>query len=98
MTATEAPAEISGTIASCAAPAKTNTDMASASRAESPPPAAIVPKAKAKGTRASNTGAVAFTPATNAALEDAALGYSKIASSESRAMLPVRISRSRLPK
>jgi hypothetical protein len=41
---------------------------------------------------------VAFTPATNAALEDAALGYSKIASSESRAMLPVRISRSRLPK
>jgi hypothetical protein len=58
--------------------------MASVSRVESPLPAAIVPKANAKGIRASTTGAMAFTPETNAApLEDAVFGPSSIVLSRS---------------
>ena len=77
--ATDAPADISGITASCAAPAKTNTDMASVSRAESPPPIAVAPKATAKGIRASKTGTIAFVPETNAAAGDAGFGPSSIA-------------------
>ena len=98
-TATEAPAAISWIAASCAAPAKTITDMASASRVESPLPIAVAPKATAKGIKATKTGTMAFAPETNAAaLEDAVLGSSGIGPSRPRAMLLVRISRSRLPE
>ncbi len=47
--------------------------------------------------RASKTGAVAFTPETKAALEDAVFGSFRVAPSEPRALLSDRISRSRLP-
>ena len=98
-TATDAPAEISGIAANCAAPAKTITDMASALSAENPLPIAVAPKATPKGIRASKTGTMTFAPETKAAtLEDAVLGSSGIAPSRSRAMLLVRISQSRLPE
>lgn len=78
--AADAPADSSGIAANCAAPAKTNTDMASASRAESPLPIAVAPKATAKGIRASKTGTIAFAPQTNAAAGYAVFGSSSIAS------------------
>jgi hypothetical protein len=91
-TATDAPADISGIAANCAAPAKTITDMASVSRAESPLPIAVAPKATPKGIRASKTGTMAFAPETNAALEDTVFGSSLMVPSRTWAMLLGRIS------
>ena len=62
MTATEAPAETSGTTANCAAPAATNTDIPSVSRAKIPLPAAVAPKASPNGSRANKTGTIALAP------------------------------------
>src|SRR5512133_3503380 len=66
-TATEAPADHRGTAASCAAPATMNTDMPSASMGENPLLVAVAPKASPNGSRANNTGTIAFAPETNAA-------------------------------
>jgi hypothetical protein len=75
-TATDAPVEISSIMAICAAPDRTNTDKPSASRAESPLPTAIAPRAIAKGIRPNEADAVAFTPEMNADEEDATFGFS----------------------
>jgi hypothetical protein len=63
-----------------------------------PPPTVIVPNARAKGTRATKTGAVAFAPATNAAREEPKAASSWVAPSWSRAMLLFQNSRFRLPE
>jgi hypothetical protein len=87
-----------GIAANCAAPAKTKTDMPSASMVESPLSIAVAPKATPNGIRASNTGTMAFAPATNAAAGDSVFGSSSIAPWTSLAMLSGRIRPRPIPK
>jgi hypothetical protein len=65
-------------LAAIAAGAKSRTDMPSASMVESPLSTAVAPKATPNGIGASNTGTIAFAPATNAAAGDAVFGSSSI--------------------
>jgi hypothetical protein len=96
--ATEAPADSSGIAANRAAPAKTKTDMPSASMVESLLSIAVAPKATPNGIRASNTGTMAFAPATNAAAGDSVFGSSSIDPWASLAVLSGRIRPRLVPK